>query len=390
MKHNHQIDKIPILSFFSGGGFLDMGFEKAGFDIVFSNEIDEDFARFYKEGMSSWSEESKEISVIGDIDGILPQHLKKKVKDRFGIIGGPPCQDFSIRGSRNGFEGLRGTLTYHFYEKIMDLQPDFFLMENVPGLVLLKKTKGAFNDILNLFREDYLISSARLNALHYGVPQNRKRLFVFGVKKGLVSSPSLHTLNDSWFNWPVPAYPKAEMSYDWGEPEGGIAEPKSKELPEPPSELCIRDLLVSDAELHEIPNANEFFKLNNLAKVTAIVEGDTYRPSFKRLHRNKYSPAACYGNNEVHLHPVIDRRLSVREALRIQGVPDSYILSTLEKLSKKFKMIGNGVPVPLAYEVALSIKKFLDNLEGVEPKLNGHLVKRETKPSNVENPVKEY
>lgn len=362
MKQNEQIDKIPIVSFFSGGGFLDMGFEMAGFETVFSNEIDEDFAQFYKEGMSSWSGANREISKICDINKLEITEIKKLVKGGFGIIGGPPCQDFSIRGSKNGFDGLRGTLTFHYYERIIDLQPDFFLMENVPGLVLLKKTKKAFNSILNLFSEEYLISIERLNALHYGVPQNRERLFVFGVKKSLVKDTSLYTLNDLWFKWPVPTYPKAETSYNWGEPKVRVLEMTGKKLPEPPPELCVENLLINNTDKCTIPNANEFFKLKNLTKVRKIEEGDTYRPSFKRLHRKKYSPTACYGNNEVHLHPVDDRRLSVREVLRIQGVPDTYILNTQGKLSKKFKMIGNGVPVPLAYQIALSIKKFLSEL----------------------------
>ncbi|HLN71779.1 MAG TPA: DNA cytosine methyltransferase [Prolixibacteraceae bacterium] len=363
MKYNDQMDNIPIVSFFSGGGFLDMGFEMAEFKTVFSNEIDKDFAQFYKEGMSSWSGEKREVSAITDIDEVSTRDVKALVNGRFGIIGGPPCQDFSIRGSKNGFNGLRGTLTYHYYERIMDLQPDFFLMENVPGLVLLKKTKKDFNSILDLFREEYLISSKRLNALHYGVPQNRERLFVFGVKKRLVKDTSLYTLNDLWFNWPVPTYPKAETSYNWGEPKGKSLEMTAKELPEPPSELCVGDLLIKNTDKRTIPNANEFFQLKKLSKIRKIEEGDTYRPSFKRLHRKKYSPTACYGNNEVHLHPIDDRRLSVREVLRIQGVPDSYIINTQQKLSKKFKMIGNGVPVPLAYQIALSIKKFIIELE---------------------------
>jgi DNA (cytosine-5)-methyltransferase 1 len=384
MKHS---DQIPIVSFFSGGGFLDMGFEMAGFKTVFSNEIDKDFAQFYKEGMSSWSSEKREISAISDIYEVSTGDVKALVNGRFGIIGGPPCQDFSIQGSKNGFDGLRGTLTYHYYERIMDLQPDFFLMENVPGLVLLKKTKKAFNEILDLFREEYLISTERLNALHYGVPQNRERFFVFGVKKSLVKDPTLYTLNDLWFNWPVPTYSNAESSYNWGEPNG--KDFVKKKLPDPPPELCIGGLLISDADKLAIPNANEYFKLKNLSKISKIAEGDTYRPSFKRLHRIKYSPTACYGNNEVHLHPVYDRRLSVREALRIQGVPDSYVISTNGKLSKKFKMIGNGVPVPVAHQIALSIKKFLNELEQYKSKMNGLLVKVRTRPSDVNNPVKE-
>ena len=94
-------------------------------------------------------------------------------------------------------------------------------------------------------------------------------------------------------------------------------------------------------------------------KLSKISEGETNRPSFKRLHRYKFSPTACYGNNEVHLHPYENRRLSVRETLRIQGVPDSYILPKDLSLTKKFKMIGNGVPVPLAKAVANAVKVFL-------------------------------
>ena len=104
MKHNDLIDKIPIVSFFSGGGFLDMGFEMAGFKTIFSNEIDNDFAQFYKEGMSSWSGEKREVSAISDIDEASTKDIEGRLKGRFGIIGGPPCQDFSIRGSKNGFD----------------------------------------------------------------------------------------------------------------------------------------------------------------------------------------------------------------------------------------------------------------------------------------------
>jgi DNA (cytosine-5)-methyltransferase 1 len=359
MNQIEKIGKIQVLSFFSGGGFLDMGFEEAGFEVIYSNEIDEDFAQFYKEGMSSWSGEFREVKAIRSIEKVSTKEIKEIVKGEFGIIGGPPCQDFSTRGSKDGFGGLRGTLTYHYYERIMALQPYFFLMENVPGLVMLKKTKKTFNTILDLFRDKYLISWTRLNALHFGVPQNRERVFVFGIKKNNVKNQSIPIVND-WFSWPVPIYLKPEISYNWGEPRNRGLSLKSRKLPEPPAELCIGSLLISNSDKQNIPNANEYFRIKNFSKIKKIVEGDTYRPSFKRLHRQKYSPTACYGNNEVHLHPVYSRRLSVREALRIQGVPDSYVLTTPGKLTKKFKMIGNGVPVPLAHQIALSVKTFLN------------------------------
>ena len=87
--------------------------------------------------------------------------------------------------------------------------------------------------------------------------------------------------------------------------------------------------------LTNIPNDNEYFKSHaNIEKLCQIKEGETKRPAFKRLHRFKYSPTVCYGNNEVHLHPYSQRRLSVSETLRSQGVPDSFILKSSGQLSE--------------------------------------------------------
>ncbi|MEX0598781.1 MAG: DNA cytosine methyltransferase [Candidatus Paceibacterota bacterium] len=379
MQYKNNDFKIPIISFFTGGGFLDMGFEKAGFEITYTNENDKDFAKFYSEGMSNWAGKNREISSTDSITNISNNEIKSQIKsDLFGVIGGPPCQDFSIRGSKAGFEGIRGTLTFHFYEKIMDLKPTFFLMENVPGLVLLNKTKKHFYSLLDLFREEYFISDKALNSLHYGVPQSRERLFIFGIRKAFINNHELNSLNNSWFPWPIPLYPNAETSFNWSEPKSRY---KKNDLPTPPTELCVISVIEEQDESgsNNIPNMNEYFNLRKPEKIKKIEEGDTYRPSFKKLHRNKYSPTACYGNNEVHLHPYLNRRISVRESLRIQGVSDNYIINSPGKLSKKFKMIGNGVPVPLAYHIASSIKDFIISNFLDKEKLNGYLVKGEKK-----------
>ena len=155
-------------------------------------------------------------------------------------------------------------------------------------------------------------------------------------------------------------YLNAATKYKWATSVAfGKSLTKPKDLP---FELCVESCLVPLREMNSTANANEFFNLYVTDKtLDAIEEGETNRPSFKRLHRFKYSPTACYGNNEVHLHPYKHRRLSVREALRIQGVPDTYVLPAELPLSKKFKMIGNGVPVPLAKAVADALKDFIKN-----------------------------
>ena len=112
------------------------------------------------------------------------------------------------------------------------------------------------------------------------------------------------------------------------------------------------------------PNQNEYFRPKS-GRFQLIEEGDTNRKSFKRLHRYRYSPTVAYGNNEVHLHPTEPRRLTVREALRLQTVPDTYVLPGNMTLTAKFKMISNGVPTKKAELIAKEIRRTLLNYETI-------------------------
>ncbi|TDO29249.1 DNA cytosine methyltransferase [Sediminibacterium goheungense] len=368
--NKYHVQKLPILSFYSGGGFLDMGFEQAGFEIVWTNEVDVVFAKLHAAGISSWRKSrgnkikaeifnTKSIEEISSSE-ILREAFPDGRPKHFGIIGGPPCQDFSMNGSRKGFEGDRGKLTILFFDKILELKPSFFVMENVTGLTKRHETKEFLKAHLKRVEKEYFIDYEKLNALEFGVPQYRERIFFIGIKKTEIDSKNLtHNPIGKWFPFPVDdKYKDAATKYKWAsQAPFGKSLTKPKDLP---IELCVESCLVTQKEINSIANANEFFNLYVEYKVLdQINEGETNRPSFKRLHRFKYSPTACYGNNEVHLHPYRHRRLSVREALRIQGVPDSYVLPPALPLSKKFKMIGNGVPVPLAKAVAVALKSFI-------------------------------
>ncbi|MCL2938794.1 MAG: DNA cytosine methyltransferase, partial [Trichodesmium sp. MAG_R02] len=109
------------------------------------------------------------------------------------------------------------------------------------------------------------------------------------------------------------------------------------------------------------PNSEHYFRPRaGRIKFETIAEGDDKKKSYKRLHRWRYSPTACYGNNEVHLHPYKVRRLSVAEALAIQSLPKKFALPNNMTLSHKFKTIGNGVPYLAAQGVAKTILYFLD------------------------------
>lgn len=367
---NHTENKIPILSFYSGGGFMDMGFEQAGFETVWTNEFDKDFVKLHAAGITSWRKSqgngikaeifnTKSITEVSSKE-IIAEAFPEGKPENFGMIGGPPCQDFSMNGSLKGFDGERGKLTILFFDKILELKPTFFVMENVTGLTKRKDTKEFLQTLLKRVEKEYFVDHEKLNSLEFGVPQFRERIFFIGIKKTKLDEKVVSQCAfGKWFPFPVNiTYQNAATKYTWAKQvKFGKTLTKPKDLP---LELCVESCLVPTRKMNSTDNSNEFFNLYVTEKfLEAIDEGETSRPSFKRLHRYKYSPTACYGNNEVHLHPYKNRRLSVRETLRIQGVPDEYVLPAKSPLSKKFKMIGNGVPVPLANAIAVALKTFI-------------------------------
>lgn len=371
-----NLDKIPVISFFTGGGFLDMGFEESGFDIVYTNEFDPGFAELYKCGMSSWARQTQrslktyEITNKESITQSLPDKIEKIVFPEgkplmWGIIGGPPCQDFTMNGKRNGFDGERGKMTIIFFSRIKKMKPAFFVMENVTGLLRNKDNHKRLDLIIeNHCKNDYYLDRFVLNALDYGIPQNRERVFLVGLRKKLFNPPLKSMIKgpllfDMDFDQPKPEFKDAKNKYDWPKMNPfGETPIKPQNIPE---KLFVETCLTSEIDKqNNLANIDEFFPLRkNPDERKKIQEGDTCRQSFKRLHRYRYSPTTCYGNNEVHLHPYENRRISVREALRIQGVSDYYILPQNISLTKKFKMIGNGVPVPLAKCIAMSLYDFI-------------------------------
>jgi len=365
---------------------MDMGFEKAGFEVVWTNEVDEIFVKLHEAGITSWRK-ARDNGIKAEIfnkKSITEVCAEKIVEEAFpkgkpedGIIGGPPCQDFTINGNLKGFKGERGKLTIVFFDRILELRPTFFVMENVTGLTRSNSTKEHLKKLIQRVEKEYFVDHKTLNALDFGVPQFRERVFFIGIRKDKLDEETVNKSIGEWFKFPVnKKYNGAATHYKWATTvEYGKKLTKPKDLP---FELCVESCLVPTSHMKNIPNAAEYFNLyaeeNELKK---IGEGETNRPSFKRLHRFKYSPTACYGNNEVHLHPYKHRRLSVRETLRIQGVEDSYILSSELPLTKKFKMIGNGVPVPLAEAVTNAVKEFIKENKVIKTKeLNGHLVER--------------
>ena len=189
---------FPVLSFFTGGGFLDLGLQQAGFPIVWSLEKEPQFCHAHDSGMQSLFRAKRPgtkppvISCPGeDIRKKGPSEIRRqafgvrsKGDDRFGMVGGPPCPDFSVGGKNKGFAGNRGQLTQVFIERICELEPSFFLIENVKGLISTKAHRDFLDEELRKLEEKgYAVDLAVLNALEVGVPQDRERVFIVGVKR---------------------------------------------------------------------------------------------------------------------------------------------------------------------------------------------------------------
>ena len=281
----------------------------------------------------------------------------EKKQSVVGFIGGPPCPDFSVAGKNRGSEGENGRLTKDYFNLIYKEEPHFFLFENVKGIWSTKQHREFLKKELSKLEKKYTINFSLLNALHFGVPQSRERVIVFGILKSNYSVNSFFEFDKSMYS---KRYTNAEISNcDWPDPSRFILD-GYKPLPK----RIIEDLTVEywfeKNEVNKHFNGTEYFKPKSMDKFMTIDEGDTTRKSFKRLNRWKYSPTAAYGNNEVHLHPYKARRLSVAEALSLQSLPKDFVLPKNMTLTDKFKSIGNGVPFELANQIAKGIRTELD------------------------------
>lgn len=329
--------KLKVISLFSGCGGLDLGFEKAGFDIPIANEFDPTIYETFKKN------HPKTKLIEGDIRNIQEDDFPKDVD---GIIGGPPCQSWSEAGSLKGINDERGKLFFDYIRVLKKTQPKFFLAENVSGM-LAKRNSEAVQNILSLFEEcGYNVSLTLVNAKDYGVAQERKRVFYIGFRK--------------------------DLNIDFTFPEGSTKNNDEK--------LTLRDV-IWDLQESALP-ADDKNKHNPKAINSNEYFTGAYSPIFMSRNRVKAWDEQAYtvqaSGRQCQLHPSapkmvkvetnvckfvegkedLYRRMTVREIARIQGFPDDFQFY-YDNIDDAYKMIGNAVPVNLAYEIALAIKSAL-------------------------------
>lgn len=372
---------MNIFSFFAGAGFLDLGFELQGnYDIVFVNEFDKEFNRVYryargKMGLPEPRYGHHVEDITEYVDGEHDERLQvlinmvgeSKRADLTGFIGGPPCPDFSVAGKNRGRDGENGRLSGTYAELICRALPDFFVFENVKGLYRTARHRQFFEELKQLFREHgYSLTEQLVNALEFGAPQDRDRIILIGFRQEAIDRLHLPAENGLLVNFPWEAHKIYNLN-DVKQLPWPDKTPYRENAPLPMPEGIIEALTVqhwwTENDVMHHPNGNMFFQPRaGIVRFRTKDEGDVEKKCYKRLHRWRYSPTAAYGNNEVHIHPYLPRRISVAEALAIQSLPANFILPLDISLTNAFKTVGNGVPFVLANGIANSINDYINHI----------------------------
>ncbi len=329
---------MKVISLFSGCGGLDLGFEKAGFDIPVANEFDRTIWETFKVN------HPKTQLFEGDIRNINEADFPDEID---GIIGGPPCQSWSEAGALRGIDDERGRLFFDYIRILRDKQPRFFLAENVSGM-LANRHSEAVQNILRLFEEcGYNVTLTLVNAKDYGVAQERKRVFYIGFRK--------------------------DLNIDFVFPRGSTEDDNKK--------ITLRDV-IWDLQETAVPAGEKNRHNPDAINNNEYFVGE-YSPIFMSRNRVKSWDEQAFtvqaSGRQCQLHPQapkmvkfgkddcrfvagkehLYRRMTVRELARIQGFPDDFQF-IYDSINDAYKMIGNAVPVNLAYEVAIAIKGALE------------------------------
>ncbi|AUD64076.1 DNA (cytosine-5-)-methyltransferase (plasmid) [Tenericutes bacterium MO-XQ] len=359
---------LNVVSLFSGGGGLDLGFLANGYNIIWASDIDKNAVDTYKHNIGNHI-------IQADLNEIDIQSIpKSKI-----LIGGPPCQSFSLIGKRDTNDH-RGKLVWKYLEILEHVNPEAFVFENVTGILSAKDSNG--NKVIDLlvrkFSElGYIVTWKIINAAEYGVPQKRKRVIIVGLKNEKFIFPEeTHFDNEKGKN----RFVSVEEALDDLPPASKNISSTLKYLSEPTSdyqkEMRGKTVVVTD---HYVQTTSELDKYiikhvkpgGNYMDVPSTVNSER----IKRLQKDG-GHTTCYGrlhpdnpsytintyfnrpNVGCNIHYKYDRLITVREALRLQSFPDDYNIISSSKKGRN-TIVGNAVPPKLAAIIAKQLKKYL-------------------------------
>ncbi len=322
---------IPMVSFFSGAGGLDLGFEALGFSHSLLVEKIPLFCETLKANRPHWDVYSGDVSKYEEISAVISKHIGTRKKFDGVFIGGPPCQSFSIaanqRYSKNGenfkrvgfAHAINGNLLFDYIELIKHFQPRVFLIENVSGLGEVDGGEQLRRAYKELEDAGYTVNQPLIiKAAFHLVPQQRVRLFIIGSR------------NNNSFRQPIPNEQPmvcgSVFNIPLGKAENHITRKHSAESISRYMQLA-------------------YGKRDQLGRVDRL---DPTKPSKTII------AGGNKGGGRSHLHPYIPRTLSVRESARLQTFPDDYVFTG--PVARQFTQVGNAVPPVLGAQLAKAIK----------------------------------
>ena len=321
---------LKVVSLFSGAGGFDLGFKQAGYSIALA--ID-----YCKKAIETHSfNQLSDKSITADLEKIGSQGVASLITEQIpagsliGIIGGPPCQGFSNANTKSHVDDPRNQLATIYMEIVGYLSKThdvkFVLMENVKGITSYKHI-STFNQLKdNLHNHGFKTYTSELNSAEFGVPQTRKRIFLVGVKSSSkkefifpTSNAKIKTVRDVLEQLPEPAYYTKTITID--------------EIPHHPNHWTMQPKSIR-------------FKSNDFNSRSSRC--------FRKVDWDRPSQTIAFGNREIFVHPKGHRRLSIFEAMLLQGFPKYFQIRG--NLSSQVTQISNAVPPPVAKAIANRIK----------------------------------
>lgn len=374
MRGNIAVDKnYNFADLFAGAGGFTIGFKQAGYNPTKAVEFDSSIAETYKKNNPSTN------MLVDDIKNIDKTN-EFKFHDVDIIVGGPPCQGFSMAGARNrdGFMGdPRNYLFKHYFNIVKKVKPKAFILENVKGLLSMEK--GAiFREIKRIFSDKRLLDGDYYNlywkvvkAVKFGIPQKRERVIVIGILNGRYTNDNFQNIWKNTKDQITKENPSFFNSVCLKDAIGNLPEPTSDgQIKDPKPVTEYEKYLYHDGIIYN--HATRQYSEKVLARLTRIKPGENFtklNENIKSVHsgsygRMKWSEPTMTITTRFDTPsggrftlPDQDRTLTVREAARIQSFPDNYrFYGNKTSINKQ---VGNAVPPKLAYFLALYLKNLL-------------------------------
>ena len=332
---------MNIVSLFAGCGGLDLGFERAGFKVIWANEFDNSIHDTYKLNHPYTILNTADIRTITGED----------IPNCDGIIGGPPCQSWSEGGKQRGINDPRGQLLFDYIRVVKGKKPKFFVIENVPG-ILEDKHKSSLNCIITSLKEaGYKVKYELLNAADYKIPQDRIRVFFVGIRSDLSNK---YEFPDSVNN------PRITLRQAIGDIK---EQPRFFNFEQVQSENVLR----LNHDVYIGPYDAKYMSRNRVRgwdEVSFTMQAQARNaPQHPQAPKMEFisSSQRRFVKGSEHLY----RRLSVRECARIQTFPDDFKF-LYSDVTDGYKMVGNAVPPRLAWYLAIQMKKAFSNEMAVD------------------------